>query len=255
MRVSEAVRMGRRAARDVIRPPRGFDDRYIEWLLLVNAGWQHRGNIHLFDLAIREAPSAPFLEIGSFCGLSANIIQYLKRKHGRDEPLFTCDKWIFGGAELPAGAPMTSEDVRDYVRDSFKRSLEHFSQDDLPFTIEATSDEFFAAWSDREQAEDVFGRPVTLGGPLGFCFIDGNHEEEFVQRDFEHCDEHLIRGGLILFDDSAPESVGDASTVARRVARDGRYEIVARNPNYLFRKLDGGGLEELAGRLPVDAAA
>ena len=226
----------RRLARDVIHRPVGFEDHYIEWLLLVNAGMQHRGNIHLFDLAIREAPNAPFLEIGSFCGLSANIIQYLKRKHGREEQLFTCDKWIFEGAEVPATAGVSAAEIREYVRDSFQRSMRRFSGNDLPFTIEATSDEFFQSWQDQASVEDVFGRSVGLGGPLGFCFIDGNHQEEFVQRDFENCDGCLLPGGLILFDDSTPEAVGDASKVVRRVAANERYELVARNPNHLFRK-------------------
>lgn len=225
-------------ARDALHRPVGFDDDFIEWLMLVNPGMQHRGNIHLFDLAIQSAPEAPFLEIGSFCGLSTNIIQYLKRKHGRREPLFTCDKWIFEGSEkpLPASAGVTRDEIRDYVRESFDRSMRRFCDGDLPFTVEATSDEFFQAWSDHASIEDVFGRPVELGGPLGFCFIDGNHQEEFVWRDFSHCDANLLSGGLILFDDSTPEAIEDASKVVKDVARNGRYEVVARNPNWLLRK-------------------
>lgn len=239
-RNGDLLRLMRRArglARDAIHRPTDFEDEYVDWLLLVNAGMQRRGNIHLFDLAIRTAPEASFLEIGSFAGLSANIIQHLKRKHGRREPLFTCDKWIFeGDADLPIDAPVSAEDLRAYVRESFKRSVRRFNDGDLPFTVEATSDEFFLAWRKRARVEDVFGRTEELGGPLGFCFVDGNHQEEFVQRDFEHCDEHLLTGGLILFDDSTPEAIGDVSTVVRRVARDRRYEVVARNPNWLFRK-------------------
>jgi len=235
-RRGRAPALARRIVRDVVHPPIGFSDGYIEWLLLVNAGMQHRGNIHLFDLAIREAPDAPMLEIGSFCGLSTNIIQYLKRKHGRAEPLFTCDKWIFEGAELPPAAPVSAADVRGYVRDTFLRSVRRFSGDDLPFAVEATSDEFFEQWRASERVVDVFGRPVELGGRLGFCFIDGNHEQEFVERDFDHCDEFLLPGGLVLFDDSTPEAIGDASDVVRRISSDGRYEVVKRNPNWLLRK-------------------
>lgn len=224
-------------ARDVIRRPRGFDDGFLEWLLIVNAGMEHRGNIHLFDIAIRSAPEAPFLEIGSFAGLSTNIIQYLKRKHGRQSvPLFTCDKWEFEGAEVPAAAPVSSGEIRAYVKESFERSLHRFSNDDLPFTIEATSDDFFDQWKAGAEAVDVFGRTVPLGGPLGFCFIDGNHQEEFVERDFAHCDEHLLPGGLILFDDSTPEAIGDAYKVMRRISRASGYEVVAKNPNWLLRK-------------------
>lgn len=218
-------------------------DEYIDWLLLVNAGMQHPGNIHLLDLAVRTAPAAPMLEIGSFCGLSASIIQYLKRRHGRTERLFTCDRWVFEGSEkpLPAAAGVAREQLREFVRDSCERSLRTFGGENPPATIEATSDEFFARWRAGERARDLLGREVTLGGPLGFCFIDGNHTEEYAQRDFENCDEHLLPGGLILFDDSADESDWEVRRVLRRVKRSPRYEVLARNPNYLVRKRSTSG--------------
>jgi predicted O-methyltransferase YrrM len=192
----------------------------------------------LFDLAIRTAPNAPMLEIGSFCGLSTNIIQYFKQKHDRTLPLFTCDKWIFEGSEtpLPSSAPVSHAEIRDYVRESFERSMHLFSGGDLPFTIEATSDEFFSHWQHGDKVPDIFRRDVLLGGPLGFCFIDGNHSEAYALRDFEYCDQHLISGGLILFDDSGDESSWEVKKVIRHIKRDGRYEVVAKNPNYLLRK-------------------
>lgn len=222
----------------VAQRPTLLEDDYIEWLLLVNAGMQHPGNPYLFDLAIRLAPEAPMLEIGSFCGLSTNIIQYLKEKHRRSVPLFTCDKWIFEGSEtpLPDRAPVSHNDIREYVMESFDRSIRRFSPDDLPFTVEATSDEFFDGWDTDSKATDVFGREASLGGPLGFCFIDGNHTEEYAARDFAHCDKHLAPGGLILFDDSSDDSDWEVKGVIRRIKRNPRYEIVARNPNYLVRK-------------------
>jgi hypothetical protein len=227
----------RNLARQVVRRPIVLHDDYIEWLYLANAGMQDPGNLHLFDLAIRSAPQAPMLEIGSFCGLSTNIIQYLKRKHGRDDPLFTCDKWIFEHSDepLPPAAAASRDDIRTYVMSCFERSVRTFSTD-LPFTIEATSDEFFAQWETGAQASDVFGRSVGLGGPLGFCFIDGNHTEEYASRDFEHCDQYLLPGGFLLFDDSGDASSWDVKKVIRRIKRDQRYEVVAKNPNYLVRK-------------------
>jgi predicted O-methyltransferase YrrM len=224
--------------RAVARPTVLHDD-YLEWLLLANAGMQHRGNLYLFDLAIQMAPEAPMLEIGSFCGLSTNIVQYLKRKHGRTVPLFTCDKWVFEGSEcpLPAAALVSHHELRDFVIESFERSVRSFSRDDLPFTIEATSDEFFRAWGEGKHVVDVFGRDVSLGGELGFCFVDGNHSEEYVLRDFANCDRYLLPGGLILFDDSGDETTWDVRKVIRRIKHDDRYEVLAKNPNYLVRKL------------------
>jgi hypothetical protein len=232
--VTAAWRLALRAT----RRPTVLQDDYVDWLMLANAGMQHPGNIYLFDLAISTAPDAPMLEIGSFCGLSTNIIQYFKRKHDRTVPFFTCDKWIFEGAEnsLPQSASVSHADIRNYVIESFGRSVRQFNDEDLPFTIEATSDEFFPRWEQGDKVSDVFGRDVLLGGPLGFCFIDGNHSEAYVLRDFEHCDRYLLPGGLILFDDSGDESDWEVKKIIRRIKRGGRYEVVAKNPNYLLRK-------------------
>jgi predicted O-methyltransferase YrrM len=227
-----------RLALRAVHRPTVLQDDYVEWLMLANAGMQHPGNLYLFDLAIRTAPDAPMLEIGSFCGLSTNIIQYFKRKHSRTVPLFTCDRWIFEGAEnpLPPSASVSHGDIRDYVMESFERSVHRFNNGDLPFTIEATSDEFFQQWKRGDEVPDIFGRDVSLGGPLGFCFIDGNHSEAYALRDFEHCDQYLLPGGLILFDDSGDESDWEVKKVIRRIKRGGRYEVVAKNPNYLLHK-------------------
>src|SRR5271165_4278397 len=107
------------------------------------------GNHYLFDHAIRHLPSAaPILEIGSFCGLSTNVISHLKRVHGVRNPLVTCDNWQFenvdGRPEIP-NSPLLFSEYKTFVRDSYIRNIEMFSRDDLPFTIEMTSDEFFAA--------------------------------------------------------------------------------------------------------------
>ncbi len=183
-RLIPATNAAWRLALRAVRQPTILRDDYLDWLLLVNAGMQHPGNLLLFDLAVRTAPDAPMLEIGSFCGLSVNIVQYLKRKHNRTSPLFSCDKWIFEGAEtpLPSAALVSHADIRDYVMQSFVRSVRRFNGEDLPFTIEATSDEFFQQWSGNAEVQDVFARDVSLGGPLGFCFVDGNHSEEYALR-------------------------------------------------------------------------
>ena len=99
-----AGRVLRKAAR-IIDPPETrkinlINDEYIKWLCFANAGMLERGNLYSIDYAIGHLPSAaPILEIGSFCGLSANVITHFKRKHGASNPLITCDKWEFEGAD------------------------------------------------------------------------------------------------------------------------------------------------------------
>jgi hypothetical protein len=82
----------------------------------------------------------------------------------------------------------------------------------------------------------VLGRNVQLGGAISFCYIDGNHAYEYAKRDFENCHNFLEPGGFILFDDSADGSGWDVCNVVSEVQRSGRYELVIKNPNYLFRK-------------------
>lgn len=216
---------------------------YLAWLSLANAGMLQRGNVDCMDYAIAHLPGpAPIVEIGSFCGLSANVLTYLKEKHNVTNPLITCDNWTFEGAErgdLGDSKTMTYEQYREFVRDSFIRNVQTFSGADLPFAIEAASDEFFKAWEAAEARPDVFGRVYRLGGPISFCYIDGNHSYEFARRDFENCDRYLEKGGFILFDDSADGSGWDVCRVVREVAATRRYELIAKNPNYFFRKYGG----------------
>lgn len=112
-----------------------------------------------------------------------------------------------------------------------------FSRNDLPFTIETFSDEFFELWAASANCRDVFGRECTLGGEISFCYIDGNHTFEFAKRDFANTDKYLQVGGFILFDDSADGSGWEVCRVIGEALGTKRYEVVAANPNYFLRKL------------------
>jgi hypothetical protein len=111
-----------------------------------------------------------------------------------------------------------------------------------PSAVEACSDEFFAAWRRGDERPDVLGGAVRLGGPISFCFIDGNHTYEAAAQDFRNMDEFLLPGGFVLFDDSGDGQTGPdgvewgSCRAAREVLATGRYDLVMKNPNYLFRK-------------------
>jgi hypothetical protein len=129
---------------------------------------------------MKQLPSAaPILEIGSFCGLSANVLTHYKKKHAMKNRLVTCDKWEFEnagkGSDRVGSSAVLFSDYRAFVRDSFLRNARLFSGNDLPFTMEMMSNEFFTAWREGKAVQDVFGRPMTLGGPISFCYIDGDH--------------------------------------------------------------------------------
>jgi hypothetical protein len=240
-RAAQMASSARKLALMALNKPTILEDPYIAWLQLAQAGMQHPGNFALFDRALQAAPKGlPMLEIGSFAGLSTTIIQYLKRKHGRTEPLYTCDKWIFEGSEnpLPGAAGVDHDQLRAYVMATYRRNVEALSPGDLPFTVEATSDEFFKMWSAKATTEDVFGRDVELpGGDFGFAFIDGNHTYPFAKADFQNTDGRLAPVGLILFDDSNDESDWEVRGVIDEIKADARYTVVGKNPNYLVQKL------------------
>jgi Methyltransferase domain len=187
----------------------------------------------------RLPSKSPVLEIGSFAGLSLNHIILLLRRARRNNPVFSVDAWNFEGFQsgrLIAGSSIPFDDYRMHVIETFRRNVMLFSGDRLPHHIELSSDAFFAAWEARESYVDFFGNTARLGGPVAFAYIDGDHSYEQSMRDFENVDRHLQAGGFIVFDDSADGSDWGSNRTAREAARLGRYEVLARNPNYRIRK-------------------
>ena len=215
-----------------------LSDEYVDWLVLANAGMLSRGNLLAFDYALRHLPSQnPMIEVGVFAGLSTNVLTYYRRKLGVTAPFFNCDRWRFEGAEGSVGnSDVSHGQYSRLVRDSYLRNVRTFSARDLPHTIELFSDEFFEAWAAGQERRDLFARPVTLGGPISFCYIDGNHSYEFARRDFENTDRFLEPGGFILFDDSADGTKFEVGAVIDEVKQLPNYRVVLKNPNYLFQK-------------------
>ena len=184
------------------------------------------------------------VEIGSFLGLSTNIIAYLVMKYRRDNPFFAADPWAFEGTEKSIGSYFDagSEAYRQYAKKVFMMNTELFSEKSKPFAIEHYSERFFELWHGGSTTEDVFGRSVTLGGPISFAYIDGAHSYEAAKGDFLCVDEHLLPGGFILFDDSFDGSPFQGVTrVAQEVRNGRRYEIALNLPNYFFRKIKDTG--------------
>ena len=93
------------------------------------------------------------------------------------------------------------------------------------------------AWREGGIRTDVFGRDAAFGGQLSFCFVDGDHSEEQVRRDFANVDEHLVPGGFVLFDDSDEfGAFPQVTTVVREAIREHGYTLVGQNPHHLLRK-------------------
>ena len=217
-------------------------DSYIDWLCFANAGLLHKGNIYSMNRAIKNLPSDnPVLEIGSFCGLSANVISYLLFKHNRSNRIFCSDKWVFEGSESGGNlgnSSISHESYREFVKSTYMRNVAFFSAENKPYAIEVFSDEFFDWWRRNITVNDVFNREVKLGGNISFCFVDGNHTYDFARRDFENTDKYLDVGGYILFDDTSDIDAFGLRKLMKEIQNNGRYKLVMKNPNYLFLKLE-----------------
>lgn len=219
-----------------------ISNEYINWMGYANAGMLSGGNIYCMEYAIKNLPSNnPIIEIGSFCGLSTNVIGYFLRRYKLSNHFFNCDKWIFEGSVtggiIPESIDITFENYREFVKGSYIRNIDFFSSKNKPYTIELNSDDFFSSWSQNEKLKDVFGRETQLGGNISFCYIDGNHTYDYVKRDFENTNKFLDIGGFILFDDSNDMDPFGLSKLMKEINKMEQFRLVMKNPNYLFKKI------------------
>ena len=215
------------------------EDEYLTWLRFANAGMLNPGNIYAMKYAIENLPTNdPIVEIGSFCGLSTNVLSYFLRKYQRKNIIFCSDKWIFEGSDEGVNlglSDISHADYRPYVKETFMRNINFFSPN-RPHPIELFSDEFFEKWKEQKEVIDVFNQSIILGGNISFSYIDGNHTYEFAKRDFENVSQYLVPGGFILFDDSSDSDPFGLTKLMREIKQRSDYSLVMKNPNYLFQK-------------------
>lgn len=215
-------------------------DAGLAWLTRSIPGWLHPGNIAAFDLVIWDLPAGAVVEIGSYAGLSLNVLHYLLRRSGRTNALFSADTWIFEVSNDPLAvgpAGLSGEERRTAIAETFERAVRLNCRGDLPHHLELVSDAFFAAWSEGTALTDFFGQRATPGGPIAFAYIDGDHGAEQSWRDFENTAKHLAPGGFVLFDDSADGTHWGCHASAVRAAATPGFTLVSTSPNYLIRKV------------------
>lgn len=213
---------------------------------VIGEGMLHEGNIYLMDFSLKNIPrSGSIIEIGCYGGLSTNLICYLLRKHQKNNQFFGSDLWIYEGYNDANGGVSEFMDGRNdvyrtdfmnHIKNSFIASTRLLSSANLPFTMHLSSFDFLEKWDKNELYEDVFGRKVQLGGAVAFAYIDGNHAYDFVSREFEIIDKHLLNGGFLLLDDSFDGCKMGSAKFARELLQNPDYKVVGCNPNYLFQK-------------------
>ncbi len=226
-----------------------YQDHFITRLRssTVGEGMLHEGNIFLMDYAIKNMPPADHvLEIGSWAGLSANLLLHLLKKYSRGEVFLSCDPWIYEGFEDHKGHKTNTIDGRtdisrlafmEYIKQSFINSVTLFHKDKLPHSFRLTSDEFFKHYKDNATLTDIFDRPKKLSGKISFCYIDGNHAYEFAKRDFQNVSQYLVPNGMILLDDSSDGTQFGSAQLIKEIKQNTDFKILFKNPNYLIQKI------------------
>ncbi|MGH1385181.1 class I SAM-dependent methyltransferase [Kordia sp.] len=225
------------------------EDVFIQRLrsLVIGEGMLHKGNIYLMDYALKNMPAnGVVIEIGSYGGLSTNLMLHLLQKNDRVEKLINCDPWMYEGFADRHGTISDTIDGRKdisreaystYMKNNFINSVQFLHKNNLPHSFQLTSDAFFIEYDKKITTKDIFNQTVQLGTKISFAYIDGNHAYEYVKRDFENVDKHLMNSGFILFDDSMDDSPFGSTTFMKEMKQYKNYKLIDKNPNYLFQKL------------------
>lgn len=236
--------------RTILKPKKEQPDDFIRRIrsLVIGEGMLKDGNIELIDYAIKNMPAeGSVLEIGSYGGLSANLIIYLMNAHQKNNAFFTCDAWIYEGGKDRSGIPIdifidgrkdvSRADYSEYMKNAFINSTKFLSAKNLPFSFHMYSDDFFDNWNDCTKKPDVFGREITLGGTISFAYMDGGHSNEVASRDFNNIASNLVQRGFILLDDSGNLKDLASAHLISDIKKDKNFRIVSKNPNYLIQKV------------------
>lgn len=216
--------------------------------LVIGEGMLTEGNISLMDHAIQHLPvEGHVLEIGSYGGLSTNLIIYLLDKYKKTNLLFTCDAWIYEGYHdheknstdnhIDGRPDILRDDYSTYIKAAFINAAQFLSPHRLPYSFHARSEAFFKEWKNNQTGTDIFGREIKLGGPISFAYIDGGHSYEVAWHDFTNVTEYLVKDGFILLDDSADGSKFGSAKMMHAIKKDKRFKVVDKNPNYLIQKI------------------
>lgn len=214
---------------------------------VIGQGMLHEGNIYLMDFAIRNMPYDGYVvEIGSYGGLSTNLILYLLEKHKKNNSMIGCDAWIYEGYDdyksikvnhIDGNNKIDRKEYMNYIKESFINATTFFHPNSLPYISHLKSDDFFRKWKNNEPLTDVFGRNFSITQKISFAYIDGNHSYEQTKKDFENISNYLTIDGYVLIDDSADNLSFGSSKFISEIKKNKDFQIVDKNPNYLIKKI------------------
>jgi hypothetical protein len=225
------------------------EDNYIKRLpsSVIGQGMLHEGNIYLIDFAIRNMPSDGYvIEIGSYGGLSTNLILHLLNKHNKNNLLLGCDAWQYEGYNdfkgtkanyIDGNTKISRKEYMNYIKEAFINTTKFLNPNSLPYICHLNSNDFFMRWGNKESLTDVFGRKFSITKKISFAYIDGDHSYNQTKKDFFNVSQNLMVNGYILIDDSADNlSFGSAKFISV-IKQNPNFKIVDKNPNYLIQKI------------------
>jgi len=179
-------------------------------------------------MLFRELRPASFLEIGVYRGQTLSLAAILQREIGISGSITGISPFA------PAGDAVSRyREHVDYLADT-KANFAHFglAQPDLvqAFSTDPTAKERVA----RNSWDAIY--------------IDGNHDYEIARADWDLCAAHVVKGGVIVLDDSALETAyrppafataghPGPSQVALEVDHARFREIIRVGHNRVFQKL------------------
>ena len=155
--------------------------------------------VALHSLARHCSGAGVIVEIGSYKGRST-ISLGLGSKEGKNIKIYAIDPHT-GFTKKPS---MTKNKIRTF--DFFKKNISRAGIDDIIVPVVMTS---------KDAAAD-FTQPVEL------IFIDGDHDYDFVKKDFEMWFPKVINGGIIAFHDA--DWSGPGRVIRRYICRSRHFK-------------------------------
>lgn len=184
-----------------------------------------------FCAALADAPKGDIVEIGSFFGKSAYLLNRISAWHSLGATIVV-DPWRLEES-IQHDSPMLIQHLSnvydwDLVFQGFLIATAASSAGTAFNYIRLPSEQAWVLYSrNRKISSREFGTTKT-SGKISLLHIDGNHDKSKVNQDFGLWSQRLADGGWIVFDDyewslgDGPRIVGDNArkSLGDRVTRD-----------------------------------
>lgn len=174
-----------------------------------------------------NAPKGDVVEIGSFFGKSAYVLGKLANETNTG-PVLAVDPWNMG-LSIQRESPENIQALSgawdwNLVFKGFLLTIQGGASTGINY-LRMPSAEAFSVYSQSNSIETLeFGR-TQYTGKIAVLHIDGNHDEEAVQIDFDLWTSKLSPGGWIIFDDYEWSQADGPRKVADKILKERKNDI------------------------------